>query len=105
MTMEINFTLSEKARETILNMMEYIKTTHNKESLPAIHMREVPGTDTVQCAVEFYYKGTSTGMMPVEVSGVPIVIDDSDAAMLSGMVLDYDDGQFITVEREEHSPS
>jgi Fe-S cluster assembly iron-binding protein IscA len=100
MTMEINFTFSKKAQETILNMMEYIRTTHKKDSLPAIHMREVPGTDTVQCAVEFYYKGTSSGMCPVEVNGLPIIIDDSDAAMLSGMEIDYDDGQFITKDQE-----
>jgi len=100
MTMEINFTISKRAKETILNMMEYIRTTHKKESLPAIHMREVPGTDTTQCAVEFYYKGTSAGIPPVKVSGITVVIDDSDASMLSGMEIDYDDGQFITVEQE-----
>ena len=98
--MEINFTFSKKAQETILNMMEYIRTTHKKDSLPAFLMREVPGTDTVQCAVECYYKGTSSGMCPVEVSGLPIIIDDSDAAMLSGMEIDYDDGQFITKDQE-----
>ncbi|MFQ5329351.1 MAG: hypothetical protein ACE5D4_05105 [Thermodesulfobacteriota bacterium] len=98
--MEINFTISKKAQETILNMMEYIRTTHKKDALAAIHMREVPGTDTTQCAIEFYYKGTSTGIKPIEVSGVPVVIDDSDAALLSGMEIDYDDGQFITVDQE-----
>ncbi len=98
--MEINFTFSKKAQETILNMMEYIRTKHDKDPLPAIHMREVPGTDTVQCAVEFYYKGTSSTMCPVDIQGLPILIGESDAEMLSGMEIDYDDGQFITKDKE-----
>lgn len=98
--MEINFTFSKKAQETILNMMEYIRTKHDKDPLPAIHMREVPGTDTVQCAVEFYYKGTSSDMCPVDIQGLPILIGESDAEMLSGMEIDYDDGQFITKDKE-----
>ncbi|MFQ5585406.1 MAG: hypothetical protein ACE5GF_01040 [Thermodesulfobacteriota bacterium] len=98
--MKINFTFTKKARETILNMMEYIRSTHKKEPLPAINMREVPGTDTVQCSVEFYYKGSSSDMCPVDVQGIPVIIDESDADILSGMEIDYEDGQFLMKERE-----
>ena len=107
--MKINFTLSERAVTTIRNMMEYIRTKHDREPLPSINMRDVPGTDTTQCCVEFQYKDQgkgkdkgkeSSGPCTVNIQGLPVVIDESDAEELSGMEIDYEDGKFTVKERE-----
>jgi len=103
--MEINFTLTERAVTTIRNMMDYIRTKHDREPLPSINMRDVPGTDTTQCCVEFQYKSKdkdkgTADPCTVDIQGLPVVIDESDAEDLSGMEIDYEDGQFRVKERE-----